>query len=229
LTVAHRIEMSEDGESQELSAPSADKHKITLQVGEQRFVTTRETLVGESVFFASLLSGRWDNMEEDGSYFIDADGGLFEHILRYLRRGVFPLFYDKTTGHNFHLYLALLEEVRYFGISLLQEWLEEKKYLGAVKIKYSVTEVDEIKDLQMVERTDKDLEFHLKWHVDKVYICPRMIYVHRGDPNRCGKDCRRAKGDDDDEYEDELVLKGAVVTKHTEYDPRTCLAGRVNL
>ena len=78
---------------------SSNADKITLQVGARCFITTHETLVAESGFFASLLSGRWDNAAEDGSHFVDADANLFEHILRYLRRGVFPFFYEKSKGH----------------------------------------------------------------------------------------------------------------------------------
>ena len=74
--------------------------QITVQVGERRFVATSETLTQKSGFFSSLLSGRWNNMEADGSYFIDGDVALFEHILRYLRRGVLPLFYDNAKGHD---------------------------------------------------------------------------------------------------------------------------------
>lgn len=77
---------------------------IRLQVGERHFTTTRDTLTAESRYFASLLSGRWDNALEDGSYFIDADPMLFDHILRYLRRGIFPLFVDMAKGHDYHLY-----------------------------------------------------------------------------------------------------------------------------
>src|SRR5437763_426520 len=93
--------------------------KIILQVGERRFVTTRGTLTQESGFFSSMLSGLWDNAEADGSYFIDSDPLLFEHILRYLRRGVHPIFYDNLRGHDHALYQALLEEARYFQIGEL--------------------------------------------------------------------------------------------------------------
>lgn len=72
------------------SPPLAANVQVLLQVGERRFTTTNETLTNESTFFASLLSGRWSNALPDGSHFIDADPMLFEHILRYLRRGVLP-------------------------------------------------------------------------------------------------------------------------------------------
>ena len=73
---------------------------IALQVGERRFTTTRDTLMAESDFFASLLSGRWNNAMKNGAYFIDADANLFDHILRHLRRGAFPLFFDKSKEYD---------------------------------------------------------------------------------------------------------------------------------
>ena len=200
--------------------------RISLHVGEHRFITTRETLVGESGFFASLLSGRWDNAQNDGSYFIDADGSLFEHILRYLRRGVFPIFYDKMRGHDYLMYLALLEEARYFQITQLQEWLEKKQYLRVLKIQYSATEVEGTRELQIPRRPDMELEYYPTWGTRKVYICPRGIYVHRGNPSACGRDCRKAQGNADDIYEEDRALKVLVVEKQTVFDAQACLVGR---
>jgi len=66
------------------SSPVADR-VITLQVGERRFTTSTSTLNGSSSL-AAMLSKRWDQPPQaDGSYFIDADGDMFEYILRYLR------------------------------------------------------------------------------------------------------------------------------------------------
>lgn len=48
--------------------------------------------------FAALLSGRWDHERADGSFFIDADPELFEHVLRYLRHSVLPIFYVSAKG-----------------------------------------------------------------------------------------------------------------------------------
>ncbi|KAH8656708.1 hypothetical protein BGZ60DRAFT_384641 [Tricladium varicosporioides] len=94
---------------------------IQLQVGEKRFLTTRETLA-DAKFFDPLLSGRWEsNKQHNGSYFINADASLFEHILRYLRRGLLPLFYHNQNGHNHALYITLLQEARYFLITKLIE------------------------------------------------------------------------------------------------------------
>ncbi|KAH7347069.1 hypothetical protein BKA66DRAFT_601818 [Pyrenochaeta sp. MPI-SDFR-AT-0127] len=87
-----------------------------------------------------MFSGKWGDKQEDDSYFIETDAHIFEHILRYLRTGVLPVFYDKVAGHYFPLYQALLEESMYFAIDRLQKWLRERKYLAAVNIHIIATE-----------------------------------------------------------------------------------------
>lgn len=216
--------MSSETPSQD-STVSTTNGQITLQVGERRFVTTRETLK-ESDFFTSLLSGRWDNAQGDNSYFVDADPALFEHILRYLRRGVLPIFYNKVEGHDYGMYVALLEEAKYFGIMRLVDWVEEKQYLQAIKTKFSGTELEGTDELLTTRGTDLGLEWHPMWGTKKVYICPRGIYVHRGKPGACGRDCRRAQGDADDIFEDETVLTTLVIEKQTIFDPSVCVDGR---
>ncbi|KAI9770328.1 MAG: hypothetical protein M1840_003487 [Geoglossum simile] len=199
---------------------------ITLQVGDRRFMTTEETLTHQCGFFSSLLSGRWDDARPDGSYFVDADGDLFEHILRYLRRGVLPVFFSDLKGHDHALYLALLEEARYFQIPRLEEWLEDKTYLKAVKIRHTIVEVDNVENLSGVVETDTKVEYHPSRIIRKVYLCPRGIFVHRGDPSRCGRQCRNAKSGSDDEYEDEEVLKTVVIHRRTIFDEQICIEGR---
>ena len=125
-------------------ASPATERQITLHIGERRFVTAAHMITQESGFFAALLSGHWDNRQADGLYFIDADAELFEHILRYLRRGVLPVFYDSVKGHDHTLYLALLEEAKYFQVPRLVNWLRGKGYLQAIKIRYSADELDGI-------------------------------------------------------------------------------------
>ncbi|KAL4762468.1 BTB/POZ domain-containing protein [Aspergillus foveolatus] len=164
------------------SSLAAKARRITLQMGETRFVTTRETLVTESIFFASLLSGRWDNSLPDGSYFIDAYPTLFEHILRYLRRGVLPIFYDINKGHDHALYLALLEEARYFQIARLQGWPENKQYLHAQAVKCSVEEVEGTRYRSKTLPTDTRVEHYPRWEARKVYVYPGGTSCHRDNP-----------------------------------------------
>ncbi|KAH0565715.1 hypothetical protein GP486_000879 [Trichoglossum hirsutum] len=212
---------------QNASITSALDRKIILHVGEQHFVTTRETLTHQSGFFSSLLSGRWSDVQPDGSYFIDADANLFGHILRYLRRGVLPVFYDSTKGHDHSLYLQVLEEAKYFQIPRLVEWLENKEYLRAVRIIHSDEKREGASDVtETIEGADTEIEYHPVWKTQKVYVCPRGIGRHRGHPEACGRKCRGAQGDEEAKYEDEEVLRMLVVRKETIFDRNICVRGR---
>ena len=151
---------------------------VILQVGERRFITTRDSLVNESDFFASMLSVRWNNAMEDGPYFVDADANLFEHVFRYLRRGVFPLFYEQSKGHDFGLYLALLEEARYFKIKRLEQWLDEKRYLDTVKTEYSATESKGIGNLGRSHKRTKKWDVILYGlHRTCKFICETILGI----------------------------------------------------
>ncbi|KAL8869924.1 MAG: hypothetical protein Q9174_003910, partial [Haloplaca sp. 1 TL-2023] len=58
------------------------KDPVVLQVGDQKFYSTAATLFKSKVL-EDILTTRETN--EDGSYLIDADPGLFGHIIRFLR------------------------------------------------------------------------------------------------------------------------------------------------
>jgi hypothetical protein len=116
---------------------------IIIRTPQKSFTTDPKQWLGRSEYFEHLLSGDWGDGKEDGSYFIETEARLFEHILRYLRTGVLPLFYDRVAGHDFPLYHALLQESKYFAIDRLQKWLCEQKYLDAVKIEYIATETQD--------------------------------------------------------------------------------------
>ncbi|KAL4929917.1 BTB/POZ domain-containing protein [Aspergillus undulatus] len=205
-------EQSTDGHSDETQYKAADI--IELQVGERRFITTRQTLVEGSTYFESLLSGRWNTTQADGSYFVNADPGLFEHILRYLRRpSAPPLFYDIVHGHNFPMYNALLEEAKYFGIDPLIEWLQKRKYIESVQIVRSIEKACPATPvsyfaapLNVMVDSGTRVDYHPHWVTEKVYLCPRKIERHRGHPAECGKWCDLARGGDPVEYEDERRL-----------------------
>ena len=191
---------------------------IDLQVGERRLTTLASTLSGGSSFFASLLSDRWrESRSDDGSFFVDADPDLFAHILRYLRRGVPPIFYNKCQGFDYGLYRALQEEAEYFGIEPLRKWIEKQDYLRAVTIRYSAQEVkgEGISAVGYDASVDGNIErsYHPVWGTEKVYKCPRGIFVHNGNPGACGRMCLKAKSEDEDGYIDHDVLRTLIVTK----------------
>ncbi len=197
--------------------------QITLQVGERRFVTRHDTLTQESGFFSSLLSGRWENAEADGPYFIDADGDLFVHILRYLRRGVLPLFYDNSKGHDHALYLALLVDARYFQIPRLEAWIKDKRYLHMVKLEYSAEDVEGVYKITETTKSCVDIQHHPQLEIQKVYLCPRDIFAHRGNPQACGKQCRKVQGEAENVYDDEHIWTTTIIRKRVVVDQHLCI------
>ncbi|KAI2632265.1 BTB/POZ protein [Hypoxylon sp. NC1633] len=175
------------------------RERITLLVGERRFNTFRDTLTSGSQYFAARLSGRWSDADEDGSYFVDADPSIFEHILCYLRTGHFPLFFDSSTLSFDHAkYMALLSQARYFGIKYLMEFIERRQYIGAIRVTRTVEIIEEAQSvnnelfenyLNNEDTPDAKVEITTTWHTKQVYICPRNIDVHRGYRDRCGRAC----------------------------------------
>lgn len=197
------------------SAPSSSA-LIELQVGERRFTTRASTLIDGSTTLAGIISDRFSSSRSsDGSYFVDADPDLFEHLLRYMRRNVvLPVFYNEN-GFDHALYRALQVEADYFNIQPLNTWLKEKGYLRAVSVQYLVDErkgegVDAGYDAVVDGNTERT--YHPSWGTEKVYQCPRDISTHHGNPNLCGRACARTQGENEG-YVDREVLRTLVVTK----------------
>ncbi|PON20149.1 hypothetical protein TGAM01_v210971 [Trichoderma gamsii] len=190
----------------------------TALVGERRFTTTRNTLVGESVYFRARLSGSWNDADEDGSYFVDADPTLFEHVLRYLRRGNPPLFFNVTTqSHDYAMYLALLGEAKYFGISKLEDWIQNERYLAAVRVRYSIDIFGGSNIFQALPRhfntvnANTKFDFSYALGSSKVFVCPRAVAEYRGHPERCGAKCNKTRNGLPAIFEDEPRLQVACI------------------
>lgn len=190
---------------------------ITLNVGGRNFQTLSSTLRAESGLFRIQLSEHftWEP-EPNGSYFLDADPGLFEHLLRFMRRpSVFPIFYTRDSGFNYDLYNRLEVEAEYFQMPVFHAWLKEKKYLKAL-VTYSKAPYTETIDNMKLEKcnANESLKRYTATHTRKTYVCPREIVVHRGAPHKCGAACHKAQGNDESRYEDEAVVD--VVTAKNE-------------
>ncbi|KAI1381592.1 BTB/POZ protein [Hypoxylon crocopeplum] len=209
---------SETGTIHDITVDCSER--VTLQVGERRFTTLRATLVGESEYFAARLSDRWDDAEEDGSYFVDSDPSIFEHILSYLRSGNFPVFFDSSTLSFDHAkYLSLLNEARYFGIRELESWIKKKKYLDVVCVTRSVDIINKVTacsldHLNRASTGDTKVDVSTSWAIEKVYVCPRNVPEHYGDRSRCGQACEKARvrqGGDED-FEEEPIVRAVIIT-----------------
>lgn len=173
-------------------------HVITIDVGGRKYKTFTATLRAESDLFRVQISDyfTWEP-EPDGSYFLDADPDLFEHLLRFMRRpNVFPLFYTKATGFDYDLYNRLEVEAEYFQMGILHAWIKEKKYLNAI-----ITKTDQPSVMNLKSTSNKNcavnesVDRYMLPRIEKVYVCPRDIFVHRGNPDACGATCRKAQAD----------------------------------
>ncbi len=208
------------------SSSLADRSPITLQVGERRFVTIVDTLTQGSAYFSAMFSGRWaEQKQADGSFFIDADPEIFEHILRYLRHRVYPVFYDKLKGHDHAKYLAVLSQAKYFLIRQLERWIEQKPYLSLFRVETSAFLAKDVSGITGWRIPDPGVEvaYFPFMKTEKVYLCPRRIPKHRGEPKACGRACANAQGDAEDEYEDEQILNTLVIHKRTVFDQELCM------
>jgi hypothetical protein len=194
----------------------------TIQVSDRRFLTDPDTWIGESAFFKALFSGKWGDPQDDGSYFIDADPDLFEHILRYLRRGVLPVFYDRAKGHDYVLYGALLEEARSFGIDRLEKWLNEQKYLEVVNVAYSVTETDNSNTPARTVDGSVEIAYDLVRKRVSVWYCPEGRYNH--DSKYDCRFCESTGLNSGYRYED--AVRWAVTQKRTTFNHQLCIQGR---
>ncbi|KAI0481133.1 BTB/POZ protein [Xylariaceae sp. FL0804] len=184
----HGVQMQEDASRNISPADQNASGRVTLQVGERRFVTFAHTLTSESGYFAARLS-RWKDTDADGSYFVDSDPELFEHILRYLRSGHFPIFFDSGTQTFDHSkYLALLQEARYYVIPRLEEWISQERYSDAVKIQRKAEIVDDLvayskTKASQISSANTRVTIRPSWSTRKVHLCPRGI--HPADSPAC--------------------------------------------
>lgn len=110
---------------------TAASERIALLIGEKQFTTTRTTILPSAVL--TRLTTLQAPPVEGTPYFIDADPDLFTHILRYLRTGMYPLFYDADRGHDEPQYLALLNQAKFYEISKLEDWLASKSYFDVAQ------------------------------------------------------------------------------------------------
>ena len=95
---------------------------VTLNVGGTLYTTTVRTLLSEpNSYFTDLFGGKRDDAVQ-AEVFIDRDGELFKHILRFLRaspEGKPQLMQTLSVADK----VALLEEAKFFQLENMEELL----------------------------------------------------------------------------------------------------------
>ncbi|KAI4220036.1 MAG: hypothetical protein L6R36_007906 [Xanthoria steineri] len=177
----------------QLSPPPSTSGPMVLQVGEQRFFTSNDSL-SRSDYLNAIASGRWDsNKQADGSYFIDADPEIFKRVLRFLRHGIYPLCYDNARGHDYGTYAAIQKQADYFIIPELVAWLKQNQYIKAVTIKAFAQIVESGDIFAQTKEAGTKTSYYPTQRTVKKYICPRGLTPHYG-AWCCDEDCKRAQG-----------------------------------
>ncbi|APA12725.1 hypothetical protein SS1G_08134 [Sclerotinia sclerotiorum 1980 UF-70] len=184
-------------------------------------VDPRDRITLQSNFFKRFLSPTWTTPDEDGSYFLDVDPILFGHILQYLRRNIFPIFYDDLKGHDEAMYVALQQEADYFDLKSLTEWLKGKKYLQVVQTKYTVHEIHNGGSGRIP--AGAKYEFYLKWSMEKVYLCPRGQNNHNGDPSACSRSCMALRDVIGQQWGERHIFGGVILTYETTFNEDLCV------
>lgn len=119
---------------------------IKINVGGKPFYTKQKTLV-QSNYFQSLLAESMDKRTYTGinndEIFIDRNGGIFRHVLQYLRLG-------KIFVKDDNILKKLKIEANYYGLSELENQVDAKVRL-----------LSESKDEYMFLDTNKLLEEYI--------------------------------------------------------------------
>ncbi|KAK2025235.1 hypothetical protein LX32DRAFT_685343 [Colletotrichum zoysiae] len=108
------------------------RSQVKIEVGGRRFVTTFEVLE-KSPWFRNLFSIDFRNWYHDGTFHIDNDGDLFAHILRYLRTGLYPLFWDSRNGFDYAMYAMMKQQAHHYMLHDLEAWIVTQKFHDVVE------------------------------------------------------------------------------------------------
>lgn len=204
------------------SEASKDDGLIYLSVRGQTFVTVAETLQ-ESEYLQRLTS-----QSIDKRCFVDADPELFKHILRYLRDGQYPLFYETNSGFDYGKYHDLLLESKQLKIQKLVDWIEQEKFKEVVKVSFQTYKMMDVVDSfymneYMQELNQKYIQepcsVQLVASTKRRYVCPREIPVHR-ELSDCGRKCLKARIGTSPEYIYKPCYKAYVTKKFIKIDQK---------
>ncbi|KAL9621093.1 MAG: hypothetical protein Q9160_004478 [Pyrenula sp. 1 TL-2023] len=179
--------------------------RITLGVGGRLFNTSFDTLV-QADYFKDRFSNGWQP-SEDGSFFVDADPEMFEHVLSYLRHLTPPLFFDGRSGHMHCMYVKLSFVARYFGVLGLVEYLENRKYLQLIRISYETEIMSQAKGVKYLPKSDEMVDFIAICGVKAIHVCRAGRDEHRGKPEKCFRKKCCTPGNAMDVFAEEVALR----------------------
>ncbi|OLN87938.1 hypothetical protein CCHL11_00295 [Colletotrichum chlorophyti] len=105
---------------------------MVVEVSGRRFNTSTQVL-SRSPYFQELFSAHLPNWYRYGALHIDDDPDLFAHILRFLRTGTYPLYWNPETSFDYGLYAMMRQQAQKYMLFKLEAWIADRKYLEVVE------------------------------------------------------------------------------------------------
>jgi hypothetical protein len=120
----------DDNDRNERKRKNKNRKRVDLNVGGETFSTSLATLTSHpKSLFAEIFSGSFEeDLDSDGSYFIDRDPVVFLHVLNYLREQLIPVDTLSVRERD-----ALLADAEYYQLPLLAGLVMEKQKEMAVE------------------------------------------------------------------------------------------------
>ncbi|KAF6841474.1 hypothetical protein CPLU01_00605 [Colletotrichum plurivorum] len=121
--------------------PPRFRNRVVLEVGGRRYTSSIDVL-SRSPYFQHMFAIPFLEWYRDGVLHIDNDPDLFAHILRYLRTGSYPLFWNARTGFDYPLYAMVMQQAQYYLLPQLEAWIADGKYVDVVEQKVLHRKID---------------------------------------------------------------------------------------
>lgn len=199
-----------------MPCPNAvDQDLVIIRIDNIDFSAMKPLLANSSVYFADLFNSEKHTQPKDGIYRIYGRIDMFPFILQYCHSHIYPLLFSEEKGFDKVGYSILLGESIRFCVNDLTKWIKEAKYKEMVKMHIKVEHMrfkDTCKFPEIVLGSNETMKIEPFQWTDQIYKCPRNIYVHRGKPEYCGRECHNAMPESGPSYEPEQNL-GLVIIK----------------
>ena len=148
---------------------------IRLNIGGIKFETSKSTLM-KSHYFSGLLSGNFiDSKTNDGYYFIDRNGKIFEYLLNYMRCGyvLIPNKYITIIKMESEFYGIKIDLTKYTELKSKPNLFISKEYLRSV-LRINGQSFNSVYESYGISKDKK------QWYENDLERCVGYFIQHKG-------------------------------------------------
>lgn len=185
------------------------RDRIVIEVGGQAFSACKEILE-ESLLFKKTIAQResYKATASDGSapslgsrpIRVENDPTLFAEILKYLRTGSYPLYWNRVSGFDIGRYGEMHAQALFYRVPKLERWIARSAYLDVVNVEtvHRETRLWKVGGLRdkgggrspyaekHVHRDNKEISIDAVLEgQEEVWTCPAGEEEHDGDSTMC--------------------------------------------